>query len=82
MSIALFLDDPAAVVEPGGSEKARDIEPIGQPIDVHRKVPLQFINEVLRQIGVGALVVGVCREGVLFGHAAPNPDSVKSAGPL
>ena len=68
MGVALFLDDAAIIVELGGAEKARDVEPIRQPIDAHRKAPFQFIDEVFRQIGVWALVVDVDGDGLQLGH--------------
>ena len=37
MRIALLLDDPAAIVDPGGAEKARDVERVGKPIDLDGK---------------------------------------------
>src|SRR5690348_16780002 len=37
MGVALLLRDMAAVVDPGGAEKARDVQAVRQPIDAHRK---------------------------------------------
>src|SRR5580704_2925247 len=72
MGVPLFFDDAAIIVEPGGAEKARNVELIRQPIDAHRKVPFQFIDEVLRQIRVGALVVDVDGDGLWLGHGGPD----------
>src|SRR5215472_8791844 len=41
----------------------------GQPIDVNREVAFELVGEILRQVGVGALVVDVGRDGSWFGHA-------------
>src|SRR5215472_3058908 len=35
MGVALLFDNAAALVEPGGAKEARNVEPIGQPIDAY-----------------------------------------------
>jgi hypothetical protein len=69
--VALLLDHPAIVVDPGGAEKARDIEHVRKAIDADRKVPLEFVGEILRQIGIGALIVAVHRDGAPLGAVRP-----------
>jgi hypothetical protein len=68
MRIALFLDHRSTVVDPGRAEKARDVEDIGEPIDLDPEVAFELVGKVLRQISVGALVVGICCDGSWFGH--------------
>ena len=62
MCVALFLDHPSAVIDPGGAEKARDVKDVRQPIDANREVALELVGEILRQIGIGALVVDIGRD--------------------
>src|SRR5208282_102130 len=44
-----------------------------QPIDFDRKVALQFVNEILRQIGVRTLVIGVDTDRLLHAHSLLSP---------
>src|SRR6266481_3159407 len=69
MRVALLLEHPAAVVDPRRAEKARDIEDVREPIHANREVALQIIGEILRQIGVGALVIEIDRDGPRLGHS-------------
>src|ERR1700730_13659411 len=69
MRVALFLDHPAAGIDPRRAEKARDVEDVREPIDANREVALQIIGEILRQVGVRTLVVAVDRHGPCFGHS-------------
>src|ERR1700730_5411315 len=68
MRVALFLGHPAAVIDPRRAEKARDVQHIGQPIDANRKVALQIVDEILRQIGIGAFVIDIDGEVLRFSH--------------
>src|SRR5215472_15720050 len=62
MRVALFLEHAAAVVDPRGTEQARYVETVRQPIDPDREIPCQIVDCVLRQIGVRAFVVDINRE--------------------
>jgi hypothetical protein len=53
--VAVLLDDAPRFVEPGRAKKARDVEPIGQPIEANWEVPRELVGGVLREIGVGLL---------------------------
>src|SRR5262249_34355668 len=57
------------VVDARGAHEAREVEIVGQPIGVHAAVLLELVNQVLREIGVRALVVDVDREGPRHGYA-------------
>jgi hypothetical protein len=80
MRVALFLDDPAAIVDPGGAEKARDVERVGKPIELDRKVPLEFVGGVLRQKRIRALVVEIYGDGSPLGHALSSVDIADVVG--
>src|SRR6266404_1683726 len=68
MRVAHFLGHPAAVIDPRRAEKARDVQHIGQPIDANREVALQIVDEILRQIGIGAFVIDIDGEVLRFSH--------------
>lgn len=70
MRVAALIDDPAGIVEPGRPEKTRDVEDIGQPVDAHREIALEFVDQILREIGVGALVIDIDRDDPRLGHEA------------
>src|SRR5262249_15003029 len=69
MRVTLFLDNSAVLIDPSRTKKARNVEYVGQPIDVNREVAFELVGEILRQVGVGALVVDVGCDGSWFSHA-------------
>src|SRR5215472_16327456 len=66
---ALFFEHAAAVVDARRAHKAGEVEIIGQPIGAHAAVLLKFVNEVLCEIGVRALVIDIDRESLRRAHA-------------
>ena len=71
-ALPVEADHPALIIEPSRAEKARDVESVGQPIDAHRKIALEFVDKILRQIRVGALVIDVDRDGARLGHGVSS----------
>src|SRR5262249_43889120 len=67
MRVTFLLDNSAVLIDPSRTKKARNIEHVGQPIDMNREVAFELVGEILRQVGVGALVVDVGRDGSWFG---------------
>jgi hypothetical protein len=55
MRVAVLLDDAAALVEAGRAEKARDVEPIGEPVEADPEIARQLVSGVLCEISVGLL---------------------------
>ena len=65
MRVSIGLDHVAAIIDSGTCQETRYVEGVRQPIDGHRKVAFQFIDQIFGEIGVGTLVVGVDRDGFL-----------------
>ena len=65
--VARLLEHGAVGVDLGAAEVGRDVERVGQPVDAGAGVALELVGQVLGEIGVGALVVGVGLDGGL-GH--------------
>src|SRR5262249_12943954 len=65
---ALLFEYPTAVVYARRTHEVREVEIIGEPIDAHATVLLELVDEVLREIGVRALVVDIDGEGPPCGH--------------
>ena len=62
MRVAVLLQHAAISIDARRSEKAWNVEHVGQPFQPHRKIALELVSEILRQIGVGALVVDIDRD--------------------
>ena len=80
MRVAVLFQHTAIRIDARRAEEARDVQHVGQPFQPHRKIALQLVGEVLRQIGVGALVVDIHRDAVhglirakLCGVSLPRP---------
>ena len=63
VGVAVLLQDAALGVDLGAAEIGGNVEDVGQPVDRDAGFPLQPIGRLLGQIGVGALVVDVERQG-------------------
>jgi hypothetical protein len=68
MRRALLLDHLPAVIDPRRAHEIGEVEIVGQPVETDRKVALELVGEVLRQIGVGAFVIDVDRDIARLGH--------------
>jgi hypothetical protein len=63
VGVAVLLEDAALGVDLGAAEIGGNVEDVGQPVDRCSGFLLQPIGRLLGQIGVGALVVDVERQG-------------------
>src|SRR5262249_15177279 len=62
MGIAILCQDAALGVDPGAAQIGGNVEDVGQPVDLDPGVTLQPIGRILRQIGVGTLVIDIERQ--------------------
>src|SRR5215471_7036916 len=72
MRVPAFLDDPAPLVEARRAEEARDIEPIGEPIEADGEVAGELVGGILGEIGVRALVIDIDHDGARLEHLASS----------
>ena len=68
MCVPVLLQDAPVRIDAREAEETRDVQHIGQALEPHREIALQAIRRVLRQIRIGALVIGVERDLARFGH--------------
>src|ERR1700693_1419365 len=81
MRRALRLDELASVVHSCRAHEIGEVEIVWQPVEADRKVTLQLVGEVLRQIGVGAFEIGINRDGARLGHSADSSVGFRDSAP-
>src|SRR6185437_6610971 len=68
MRASLRLDDVAAIVEARAAEVAWNVEGVRQPIEPDVEFVFKTVNQILGEIRIGALVVGVDDDRFCFIH--------------
>src|SRR4029077_8872710 len=80
MRAAFGLDDFAPLTDARAAEVARDVEGVGEPVEPDPKFVFEAIDQILGEIRIGALVVGVDDDRLCLIHDGTDASAWRIAG--